>query len=973
MEDKLDLIYGLNSSQLALLRNAPDINIQSRLCALTHWFMLASKGPLLDLRVRRALNLAIDNRMLAKFHAIDTAIPQAAIGTEGEFGFNPDVASYPYDKQKAMALLAEAGYPDGFTLTGMVADHSAGLVQMIAAYLADINIKLDYTIIPRAEFMIRAVYRRMTGKGAYHGDFAVTTVDNPVMHAGFLHYAILHKEGPLSLFNHSEYHQRFAAAMTQEDEEGSRHLLMELEQYIHDNALLLFTLQTNIHLPTRPGIHMEICKNGHLDTFSWESLEDRRSEASRAQWRYDYQEKGVPVSAKDMLDVIEGTQNSGMIWFSEKHPYTDKRTERLVKNLQNAQQEKISQDRMRYDQIVELLDRANEYENLLDASSFAGIAAYDLQGTPVMCNRSFVTILGKDADKCSLQSLFTLRPQWPEFEAMLSSEQGFSGSADLSTPNGMVFKGRIACSLRTNELNNPIGYLLIAEDESKERELSEALEKSHRELEQKVTDRTRELAQAKEAAKTANHAKSVFLANMSHELRTPLNAILGYSQLMQRALSLVPEHYEYLDTIKSSGEHLLALINDVLAISKIEAGQTTNESTTFDLRTMFRDLERMFASSMDNKGLLFEITGVDVVPQYVVADENKLRQALVNLLSNAVKFTEQGGVTLRASIEDGIDEGMRLMVEVKDTGVGIAEDEMDKVFSYFEQTASGKAKKSGTGLGLALSRDFARMMGGDITVSSKEGRGSTFYLNIDIREGSQSDIIEEISKPRVIGLVSGQDIPRILVVEDVEASRTLLKKILQTVGFDVQAAVNGKEAVEKFSQWHPHFIWMDVRMPVMDGLEATRRIKTTKAGTSTVIAALTAHALEEEREMILSAGCDDFVRKPFREQDIFDVMKKHLGLNYVYEAPREETSSGKPKVEISSEQLAALPADLLSQLHQAALALNVEQSLALIEKVKPLDAHIARELNQLVRNFAFDILLDLTSRSEQSSPGDIRD
>jgi CheY-like chemotaxis protein len=411
----------------------------------------------------------------------------------------------------------------------------------------------------------------------------------------------------------------------------------------------------------------------------------------------------------------------------------------------------------------------------------------------------------------------------------------------------------------------------------------------------------------------------------------------------------------------------------VLAISKIEAGQTTNESTTFDLRTMLRDLERMFASSMDNKGLLFEVTGIDVVPQYVVADENKLRQALVNLLSNAVKFTEQGGVTLRASIKDGIGEGMRLMVEVKDTGVGIAEDEMDKVFSYFEQTASGKAKKSGTGLGLALSRDFARMMGGNITVSSKEGKGSTFYLNIDIIEGSQSDIIEEISKPRVIGLVSGQDVPRVLVVEDVEASRTLLEKILQAVGFDVQAAVNGKEAVEKFSQWHPHFIWMDVRMPVMDGLEATRRIKTTKAGTSTVIAALTAHALEEEREMILSAGCDDFVRKPFREQDIFDVMKQHLGLNYVYETPREETSSVTPKVEISSEQVAALPNDLLNQLHQAALGLNVEQSLALIEKVKPFDAQIARKLNLLVKNFAFDILLDLTSRSEQFPPGDTHD
>jgi signal transduction histidine kinase/ActR/RegA family two-component response regulator len=530
-------------------------------------------------------------------------------------------------------------------------------------------------------------------------------------------------------------------------------------------------------------------------------------------------------------------------------------------------------------------------------------------------------------------------------------------------------------------LSNFGNYVALALENRRQKDL---LQRANRELYADIARRQKveeELKRAKETAEAANRAKSVFLANMSHELRTPMNAILGYSQLMQRDASLPPEHHKHLDTINRSGEHLLALINDVLEISKIEAGQTIIESTTFDLRAMLRDLEKMFDSSMDAKGLLFEVIGIDVVPRYVATDENKLRQVLVNILSNAVKFTDQGGVTLRVTSEEKKvrseekkqSSNFKLQFEVSDTGVGIAEDEMDKVFAYFEQTASGRAKKSGTGLGLALSRDFTRMMGGDITATSKEGKGSTFYLNIDIKEGNKSDIVEEISKPRVTGLASGQDIPRILVVEDVEASRTLLVKILKTVGFNVQTAVNGKEALEKFSQWQPHFIWMDVRMPVMDGLEATRRIKETKAGKSTVIAALTAHALEEEREQIMAAGCDDFVRKPFHQYEIFGVMGKHLGLRYVYEDSRKKGGPIEPEVELHPQRLAALPADLLSRLHDAVVELDEDQTLALIEKIKTVDERTARGLDVLVRKLAYDTLLELLQRSELSRHGDIHD
>jgi CheY-like chemotaxis protein len=426
------------------------------------------------------------------------------------------------------------------------------------------------------------------------------------------------------------------------------------------------------------------------------------------------------------------------------------------------------------------------------------------------------------------------------------------------------------------------------------------------------------------------------------------------------------EKGEYLATINRNGENLLALIDDVLEISKIEAGQLTFENTTFDLRTMFYDLESAFDSSMDAKGLFFEIIGIDDAPRYVITDETKLRQVLINILENAVKFTEQGGITVRVAAKDETADAMRLAVEVQDTGIGIAEDEQDKVFAYLEQTAGGRAQKSGTGLGLAISRDYVRMMGGDISLTSKLDKGSTFRFEIDIQKGRRKDIKTRGSRQRVMGLQPGQKVPLILVVEDKRDSRILLMKMLKSTGFEVKEAVNGKEAVKMFNQWQPDFIWMDIRMPVMDGLEATQRIKETEAGQSTIVAALTAHALAEEKKQILAAGCDDFVRKPFREQKIFEVMAKHLGLQYVYEDQPVEPESGmETAAQVTPQQLAALPADLFGRLHDAVIELDKEQILALSEQIKTIDENMARALIACVQKFALSSLLGLLEKIER--------
>lgn len=467
-----------------------------------------------------------------------------------------------------------------------------------------------------------------------------------------------------------------------------------------------------------------------------------------------------------------------------------------------------------------------------------------------------------------------------------------------------------------------------------------------------VTERKR----YEQSLQQANRAKSVFLANMSHEIRTPMNAILGFSQLMLRDQDLTPRQCQYLGTINRSGEHLLALINDILEMSKIEAGRTTLNPSTFDLPILLKDLEMMFRVRTDEKKLSFSVEMIGDVPQYIVTDINKLRQVLINVLGNAVKFTEQGGIGLRVRADRLGVTGPFLLVEIEDTGPGISPDEQNKLFRHFEQTKSGQQAGTGTGLGLAISQEFVRLMGGAITVTSQVGKGSLFVLHLPLKEGEAQAVQAKDTPRNVVRLQPGQATCRVLIADDIEDNRQLLAQLLAPVGFEIRLATNGAEAVQGFEEWHPHLILMDFRMPVMDGHEAIRRIRALAGGEKIKIIAVTASAMDENRQQLMAIGADDFISKPFREVDLFQKIHAHLGVEYVY---ADLPPAGKEAAALTPESLAGWPQNIIHSMREAVITADLDQLLAMIQKVEARDPRIAQGLRRMAEGFQYQKLLDL--------------
>ncbi|MCA9671823.1 MAG: response regulator [Myxococcales bacterium] len=479
-------------------------------------------------------------------------------------------------------------------------------------------------------------------------------------------------------------------------------------------------------------------------------------------------------------------------------------------------------------------------------------------------------------------------------------------------------------------------------------------------LERLVEERTRELFEAKELAEAGSLAKSRFLANMSHELRTPLNALLGYAQLLRRGGDLSDKQRQGLDVIARSGEHLLTLINDLLDLSKIEAGKLELESEALALRELVGDLAETFRLRAQERGIAFEHQVDAEVPGAVRGDARKLRQVLINLLSNAIKYTDEGTVTFRVRAQDGA-----IRFEVEDSGIGIAPEDQEQVFQAFRQVVRRGRVHQGTGLGLAISQQLVRAMGGDLSMRSAPGAGSTFWfsLQLEVCETQAS----ALPSSDVVGFEGGPY--RVLVVDDDEQSRAFVSELLLPLGFEVQQAPDGRAGVEKALAWRPHAIFMDLVMPELGGHEAIGAVR--GAGLDdTVIIVLSASVFPSDREESVAAGANDFVAKPIRADELLEKLGRHLGVRW----RRGESGGGLRSVgtgigvaidlgagESASDALPEVlpPPDAMRGLYDAARAGRIAGVREQLDALEALDARFGPfvdGLRPLARRFELDAI-----------------
>ncbi|NCC32300.1 MAG: response regulator, partial [Chloroflexia bacterium] len=486
------------------------------------------------------------------------------------------------------------------------------------------------------------------------------------------------------------------------------------------------------------------------------------------------------------------------------------------------------------------------------------------------------------------------------------------------------------------------------------------------------------LREARDTAETANRAKSLLLANMSHELRTPLNAILRFTNLLQQAPNLSPDQQHDLAIVHQSGEHLLALITDVLDLSKIEAGRMQIHQSEVHLTHMLKALHEMFALRARQKGLHFAFEYSADLPKMVRLDEIKLRQILINLLSNAIKFTQHGSVTLRIhshpfkpvapqatlhSLHESTEETSCILTfAVEDTGPGLSPAEITTIFAPFMQAEAGHKAKEGSGLGLAISQHYAQLMGGELTVTSTVGQGAIFTCSITAEQCSALATPQQPANQRVIGLHPGQPDYRILIVDNQNTNRRLLVRMLAPLGFQVSEAESGYAALSIWQAWNPHVIFLAMNLPDIDGFAITRQIKTFP-GTNTTMVGLTSSISEEDQHALLAAGCDEVIKIPLHEHTILRLLQKHTGAQYrTIKTEPGITPLGNRAI-WHDQSLPAptqvIPQALLHQLRDAIVMGDLSAINALATAIKPFEAWVAQQIEALAYEFAYDELISL--------------
>lgn len=607
-----------------------------------------------------------------------------------------------------------------------------------------------------------------------------------------------------------------------------------------------------------------------------------------------------------------------------------------------------------------LRESEEKYRRIVDMAS-EGIWSMDVDGACTFLNARMSEILGYEKEQIVGRPLgdFMFAEDLPDHHLRLTQRsQGLSDRYErrLRHANGEEVWTIFSATPIADEKGQYSGSFAMVTDITARKRSEEQLLALKNHLEEQVMQRTADLVAARNAAEAASRAKSVFLASMSHELRTPLNAILGFSRLLQSDRTLPDHTRKNVEIINRSGTHLLRLINDVLDMAKIESGSMQLQKAPFDLGELLCDVTDLMRQRAEEKGLQLIIDQDSTFPRYIVADEGRIRQILINLIGNAVKFTEQGGVTLRLGTRENTLS--HLQIEVEDSGKGIAPEECQRIFEPFVQLGD-QGGSHGTGLGLAITKQYVELMGGSISVTSSPEKGSVFRVELPLEEAKEDDIqrANEAEQREVLGIAGRSDY-RILIVEDQRDNQLLLQTLMENIGLSVRIASNGEEGVRLFESYRPHFIWMDRRMPVMDGIEATKKIRSLPGGADVRIVAVTASAFAEQRDEMLAVGLDDFVRKPYRPAEIYDCLAEQLKIEYLYESVPSAHRM------LTAESFSSIPQEILAELRSSLESLHVDRIERAVAAVGQYDRNLQTHLEDLTAMFEYEAILTALKGNE---------